>query len=196
MKLLILDRDGVINHESTDFVKSADECVPIDGSIGAIARLHQAGYTVVIATNQSGLARGKFDLDDLEAMHEKITQLVEAAGGEISAIFYCPHAPEDNCKCRKPKPGLLDAIEAEFNISAEGAPFIGDSLRDLHAGHAKGCQLILVKTGNGTATVNALENPPDQGDSELSPLTLDQVNVVENLADAADFLINAAGENQ
>ena len=114
MKLVILDRDGVINLDRPDFVKSADECVPIAGSIEAIARLSQAGFTVVIATNQSGLARGKFDLDDLEAMHEKITQLVEDHGGEISAIFYCPHAPEDHCKCRKPKPGLIDAIEAEF----------------------------------------------------------------------------------
>lgn len=197
MKLLILDRDGVINQESPDFVKSADECVPIDGSIDAIARLHQAGYTVVIATNQSGLARGKFDLDDLEAMHEKITQLVETAGGEISAIFYCPHAPEDNCKCRKPKPGLLDAIEAEFNISAEGAPLIGDSLRDLQAGHVKGCKLLLVKTGNGANTLNELQNPTDDSsDYELPPLTLDHIKVVENLAAAADFLINAAGENQ
>lgn len=190
MKLLILDRDGVINHESPDFVKSADECVPIDGSIEAIARLHQAGYTVVIATNQSGLARGKFDLDDLEAMHEKLTQLVEAAGGEISAIFYCPHAPEDQCKCRKPKPGLLDAIEAEFNISAQGAPFIGDSLRDLQAGFVKGCKLVLVKTGNGLNTLTELQTPTAQSTADLPQLTLDQVLVVDHLAAAADFLIH------
>jgi D-glycero-D-manno-heptose 1,7-bisphosphate phosphatase len=181
MKLLILDRDGVINQESPDFIKSADECVPIDGSIDAIARLHQAGYTVVIATNQSGLARGKFDLDDLEAMHAKITQLVEAAGGEISAIFYCPHAPDDNCKCRKPKPGLLDAIEAEFNISAEGAPFIGDSLRDLQAAIAKGCRPLLVKTGNGQITLSDLA-------ANTEPL-LPDVSVFDDLAAATDYLL-------
>src|SRR6187402_351745 len=105
MRLVILDRDGVINHDSNDFIKSADECVPIAGSIEAIARLHKAGFTVVVATNQSGLARGKFDLDDLEAMHEKLTRLIEEQGAELAAIFYCPHAPEDNCKCRKPLPG-------------------------------------------------------------------------------------------
>lgn len=159
MKLIILDRDGVINHELPDFIRTADEYVPIAGSIEAIARLHQAGYTVVVATNQSGLARGKFDLDDLEAMHAKLTGLVEAAGGEISAIFYCPHGPDDGCKCRKPKPGLLDAIEAEFNTSVEGVPLIGDSLRDLQAGIAKGCTPFLVRTGNGMQTLAALGDP-------------------------------------
>lgn len=200
MKLVILDRDGVVNQESPDFVKSAEECVPIAGSIAAIARLHQAGFTVVIATNQSGLARGKFDLDDLEAMHDKLTQLVEQAGGEISAIFYCPHAPEDNCKCRKPKPGLLDAIEAEFNISAEGVAFIGDTLRDLQAGVIKGCKPFLVKTGNGLKTLAALAaNEGVQNCSEshtdLPQLTLAQVQVFDDLVGAADFLINAAKEN-
>lgn len=195
MKLVILDRDGVINHERPDFVKSADECVPIEGSIAAIARLHQAGFTVVIATNQSGLARGKFDLDDLEAMHEKLTQLVEVAGGEISAIFYCPHAPEDNCKCRKPKPGLLDAIEAEFNISAEGAPFIGDSLRDLQAGISKGCKPMLVKTGNGLTTLATLPTSANESGDDLASITLAQIHVFDDLAAAADFLINTASEN-
>lgn len=196
MKLVILDRDGVINEERPDFVKSADECVPIAGSIDAIARLHQAGFTVVIATNQSGLAREKFDLDDLEAMHYKLTQLVEEQGGEISAIFYCPHAPEDNCKCRKPKPGLLDAIEAEFNTSAEGVPFIGDSLRDLQAGLIKGCKPFLVKTGNGLKTLDALQNPTGAEPSDDAPqVLLAQIQVVNNLAAAADLLINAAAEN-
>ena len=195
MKLVILDRDGVINLDRPDFVKSADECVPIAGSIEAIARLSQAGFTVVIATNQSGLARGKFDLDDLEAMHEKITQLVEDHGGEISAIFYCPHAPEDHCKCRKPKPGLVDAIEAEFNISAEGAPFIGDTLRDLQAAISKACQPVLVRTGNGLKTLEDLQYPDSDSTDDFPGLTLEQVQVFDDLAAAADFLINTTREN-
>jgi len=192
MKLVILDRDGVINYECADFVKSASECVPIPGSIEAIARLHQAGFTVVIATNQSGLARGKFDLDDLEAIHEKLTQLVLAAGGEIGAIFYCPHAPGDDCKCRKPKPGLIDAIEAEFNISATDAPFIGDTLRDLEAGFIKGCKLWLVKTGNGLKTLDLLQSPTPSANAP--GLTLDQVQVFDDLAAAADYLLTPASE--
>lgn len=157
MKLAILDRDGVINRDSGDYIRSADEWIPIEGSIDAIARLSNAGYTVVIATNQSGLARGYFDLDDLEAMHAKLTELVEDAGGQVGAIFYCPHGPDDQCKCRKPLPGLIDAIEAEFNISAQDAILVGDSLRDLQAGESKGCQLYLVLTGNGEHTLSQLE---------------------------------------
>ena len=185
MKLIILDRDGVINYDRADYVKSADECVPIAGSIEAIARLHKAGFTAVVATNQSGLARGKFDLDDLEAMHAKLTQLVEEQGGELGAIFYCPHAPED--KCRKPLPGLVDAIEAEFNISAEGFYFVGDSLRDLQAGVVKGCKPILVKTGNGLKTLGQLADTSLQTDSpEITPA---QVQVFADLAAATDFII-------
>ena len=192
MKLVILDRDGVINHDRADYVKSAEECVPIDGSIDAIARLHKAGFTVVVATNQSGLARGKFDLDDLEAMHEKITGLVEAQGAELGAIFYCPHSPDDNCKCRKPQPGLVDAIEAEFNISAEGFYFVGDSLRDLQAAIVKGCKPILVKTGNGEKTLMQLADVSLQTDSPV--MIREQVQVFDNLADAAEFiLVNDSG---
>jgi D-glycero-D-manno-heptose 1,7-bisphosphate phosphatase len=187
MKLIILDRDGVINHDRDDYVKSAEECVPIVGSIEAIVRLHQAGFTVVIATNQSGLAREKFDLDDLEAMHAKITQLVEEKGGELGAIFYCPHAPEDKCKCRKPLPGLVDAIEAEFNISAQGFYFVGDSLRDLQAGILKGCKPVLVKTGNGLKTLSQLADVNLQTDSPLVEIA--QVQVFDNLAAASDFII-------
>ncbi len=187
MKLIILDRDGVINHDRDDYVKSVDECVPIEGSIEAIARLYKAGFTVVVATNQAGLAKEKFDLDDLEAMHEKITRLVEEAGGEIGAIFYCPHHPDDNCKCRKPKPGLIDAIEAEFNISAEGFYFVGDSLRDLQAGAQKGCKLGLVKTGNGLKTISQLEKPELQTDNPV--LDIQQVQIFENLKGFADFIL-------
>ncbi|MFO1389609.1 D-glycero-beta-D-manno-heptose 1,7-bisphosphate 7-phosphatase [Cellvibrio sp.] len=193
MKLIILDRDGVINHDRDDFVKSADEFVPIDGSIDAIARLHKAGFTVVVATNQSGLARGKFDLDDLEAMHEKLTQLVEEQGAELSAIFYCPHSPEDNCKCRKPLPGMIDAIEAEFNISAEGFYFVGDSLRDMQAAATKGCKPILVKTGNGEKTLTQLADASLQTDAPI--LSLEHVKVVDNLAAAADVVLANDVEN-
>ena len=187
MKLIILDRDGVINHDRADYVKSADEWLPIAGSIEAIARLHKAGFTVVVATNQAGLAKGKFDLDDLEAMHEKLTQLVEEQGAELGAIFYCPHAPEDNCKCRKPMPGMVDAIEAEFNISAEGFYFVGDSLRDLQAAITKGCKPILVKTGNGEKTLAQLADVSLQTDAPQ--ISSEQVQVFNNLAAAADFII-------
>lgn len=187
MKLVILDRDGVINHDNPEYIKSADEWIPIDGSIDAIARLHKNAFTVVVATNQSGLARGKYDLDDLEAMHEKLTQLVEEQGAELGAIFYCPHHPDDKCKCRKPMPGLVDAIEAEFNISAEGFYFVGDSLRDLQAATIKGCKPVLVKTGNGEKTLTQLNDVSLQTDSPQ--ITLDQVLVFDNLAAAADFII-------
>lgn len=192
MKLIILDRDGVINHDRDDFVKSADECIPITGSIDAIARLSKAGFTPVIATNQSGLAKGKFELDDLEAMHEKITGLVEEQGGEIGAIFYCPHSDEDNCKCRKPKPGMLDAIEAEFNTSVESCYFIGDSLRDLQAATQKACKPILVKTGNGVRTLAQLAVPGLQ--TGLPLIDAEQIPVFDNLAAAVDFII-ATGQH-
>jgi len=187
MKLIILDRDGVINHDRNDYVKSADEWLPIHGSIEAIAKLHAAGFTVVVATNQSGLARGKFDLDDLEAMHEKLTNLVEEQGAELGAIFYCPHAPDDNCKCRKPMPGLLDAIEAEFNTSVESCFFVGDSLRDLQAAITKGCKPILVRTGNGEKTLTQLADETLQTDTPQ--VSTEQVLIVNDLAAAADFII-------
>ena len=192
MKLIILDRDGVINQDSAEYVKSAAEWTPIDGSIEAIARLNRAGFTVVVATNQAGLAKGKFDLDDLEAMHEKLTRLVEEQGAEVGAIFYCPHHPDDKCKCRKPLPGLVDAIEAEFNVSAEGVYFVGDSLRDMQAALVKGCKPILVKTGNGLKTLAQLTNTDLQTDAPL--VALDQVQIVENLSAAADFILaNSSG---
>ncbi|AQT61290.1 D-glycero-beta-D-manno-heptose 1,7-bisphosphate 7-phosphatase [Cellvibrio sp. PSBB023] len=189
MKLVILDRDGVINHDREDYVKSADECVPIEGSIEAIVRLNKAGFTVVVATNQAGLAKGKFELDDLEAMHEKITGLVEEQGGELGGIFYCPHHPDDNCKCRKPKPGMLDAIEAEFNTSVESSYFVGDSLRDLQAGLLKGCKPILVKTGKGEKTLAQLADVQLQTDSPT--VYAEQVQVFANLAAAVDFILEA-----
>lgn len=152
-KLIILDRDGVINQDSDDYVKTLQEWIPIEGSCEAIADLYKAGYTIAIATNQSGLARGYFSLDDLNAMHEKLISLVEASGGKVATIKYCPHGPEDGCTCRKPLAGLIDQIEAELNVSAEGAWLIGDSLRDLQAGVLKGCKPVLVMTGKGERTL-------------------------------------------
>ncbi len=187
MKLVILDRDGVINQDSDAFVKSAEEWLPLAGSIEAIAHLHQNGFTVVVATNQSGLARGHFDLDDLEAMHRKFIELVESAGGEVAAIFYCPHGPDDRCNCRKPKSGLIDAIEAEFDISAQGVPLVGDSLRDLEAGISKGCAPILVKTGKGEKTLIQLQQHPQPG--------LDNLQVFNDLRAAADHLVQNTSED-
>ncbi len=181
MKLIILDRDGVINQDSDAYVKSLEEWIPIEGSIDAIARLSRAGFTVVVATNQSGLARGYFDLDDLEAMNDRLNQLVNEAGGELQGIFYCPHGPDDGCGCRKPLPGLFDAIAAELNADLSSATVIGDSLRDLEAGLARGCRGFLVRTGKGRTTepkLKAHENP-----------ALSSCKVFANLSEAVDFLI-------
>lgn len=188
MKLIILDRDGVINYDRDDYVKSADECIAIEGSVDAIVRLSKAGFTVVVATNQAGLAKGMFELEDLEGIHDKITRLVEDQGGELGGIFYCPHHPEDNCKCRKPKTGLLDAIEAEFNTSVESCYFIGDSLRDLQAAIQKACKPVLVLTGNGVRTHTQLMVPGLQ--TVVPMVDIDQVQVFESLAAAATFVIN------
>lgn len=182
MKLLILDRDGVINEDSDNYIKSVDEWQPIEGSIDAIARLHKAGFTLVVATNQSGLARGLFDLDDLEAMHDKMNQLVLDAGGEIAGVFYCPHHPDENCSCRKPEPGLIDAIERELATSAQGAILVGDSLRDLEAGIARGCVPMLVTTGKGQKTLVKIQQ---QARPEFTNLS-----TFNNLAEVADYLIN------
>ncbi len=165
MKLIILDRDGVINQDSDNYIKSLEEWIPIPGSIEAIARLSNAGYTVVVATNQSGIGRGLFDLDELEAMHARLNELVMEQGGELSGIFYCPHTPDDQCQCRKPAPGLLAAIAEEFSTDLEGVPLIGDSLRDLQAGLKYHCAPILVRTGKGAATESKLAQQPE---SELA----------------------------
>jgi D-glycero-D-manno-heptose 1,7-bisphosphate phosphatase len=157
-KLIILDRDGVINEDSDNFIKSLEEWIPLPGSIDAIARLSKAGYQVAIATNQSGIGRGLIDLDDLETMHRELVSLVEDAGGEVSGIFYCPHHPDDGCQCRKPLPGLLDAIREELCVVLDGAWIVGDSLRDLEAGAARNCKPVLVKTGKGANTLSAMKD--------------------------------------
>ena len=147
MKLVILDRDGTINRDSDDFVKTADEWVPLPGALEAIARLNHAGWRVVIASNQSGLGRGLFDVASLNAMHAKMFKLLAAVGGRIDAVFYCPHSPEESCNCRKPLPGLFEQIATRFGVSLKSVPTAGDSLRDVHAGAAAGCEPHLVLTG-------------------------------------------------
>jgi D-glycero-D-manno-heptose 1,7-bisphosphate phosphatase len=151
MKLVILDRDGTINHDSDDYIKSAAEWRPIAGSIEAIARLTQAGYRVVVATNQSGIARGLFDTTALIAIHDLLQRAVQQAGGRIDAFFFCPHAPEAKCRCRKPQPGMLLEIGRRFNVALENAWMVGDAQRDLEAAAAAGARPVLVLTGRGAA---------------------------------------------
>jgi D-glycero-D-manno-heptose 1,7-bisphosphate phosphatase len=155
MKLVILDRDGVINHDSEQYIKSPEEWKPIAGSLEAIARFTQAGYQVVIATNQSGLGRGLFDMAALNAMHDKMHKAVNQLGGRIDAVFFCPHAQDAGCTCRKPQPGMLLEIGERFNVPLTGVPAIGDSLRDLQAASAAGARPILVLTGKGEQTLKA-----------------------------------------
>jgi D-glycero-D-manno-heptose 1,7-bisphosphate phosphatase len=153
MKLIILDRDGVINYDSDQFIKSPEEWKPIPGSAEAIARLNQAGYRVVVATNQSGIARGLFDMPTLNAIHDKMHKTVALAGGKIEAVFYCPHGPEADCHCRKPRHGMLEDIASRYNTDLAGVPAVGDSLRDLEAAVKMGALPILVRTGKGEKTL-------------------------------------------
>lgn len=155
MKLVILDRDGVINHDSVNYIKSPDEWRPIAGSLEAIARLNHAGYLVVLATNQAGVGRGLFEVSTLNAIHDRMHRALAQIGGRVDAIFFCPHARDANCGCRKPKPGLLEEIARRFNVELAGVPSVGDSLRDLQAAAAVGAAPILVLTGNGELTRSA-----------------------------------------
>lgn len=152
MKLIILDRDGVINFDSDQFIKSPDEWRPIPGSLAAIARLCQADYRVVVATNQSGIGRGLFDMSTLNAIHDKMHKACALMGGRIDAVFFCPHTADDECTCRKPKSGMMEEIAARYNVSLEGVPAVGDSLRDLEATARLGARPFLVLTGKGTKT--------------------------------------------
>ncbi|NYT64671.1 D-glycero-beta-D-manno-heptose 1,7-bisphosphate 7-phosphatase [Alcaligenaceae bacterium] len=152
MKLVILDRDGVINHDSDAFIKSPDEWQALPGSAQAIARLSRNGWRVVIATNQSGVGRGLFSMDTLNSIHAKLRREVAAVGGLIDAIFLCPHGPDDGCNCRKPLPGLFHEIARRYEVSLAGVPAVGDSLRDLQAAAETGCTPWLVLTGNGQRT--------------------------------------------
>ncbi|MEW5889336.1 MAG: D-glycero-beta-D-manno-heptose 1,7-bisphosphate 7-phosphatase [Pseudomonadota bacterium] len=152
MKLIILDRDGVINYDSDQFIKSPDEWKPLPGSLEAIARLNQWGYRVVVATNQSGIGRGLFDMDTLNAIHDKMIKAAAQVGGRIEAVFFCPHAADAACECRKPKAGMLREIAERYHIELTGVPAVGDSLRDLQAAAAVGATPILVLTGKGEKT--------------------------------------------
>jgi D-glycero-D-manno-heptose 1,7-bisphosphate phosphatase len=152
MSIIVLDRDGVINQDSPNYIKSAEEWLPLPGSIEAIAMLCRKGYRIYIATNQAGLARGLFAPTALEAMHQKLKRLVGAQGGAIAGVYFCPHHPDDQCACRKPLPGLLEQIQASAGTSIKGMPFVGDSLKDLQAALAIGAKPVLVRTGNGLKT--------------------------------------------
>jgi D-glycero-D-manno-heptose 1,7-bisphosphate phosphatase len=154
-KLVVLDRDGVINVDSDLFIKSPDEWVAIEGSLEAIALLNQAGYRVVVASNQSGIGRGLFDMAALNAMHQKMHTALAALGGRIDAVFFCPHTTQDNCECRKPRSGMFKMIAERFDIDRAHTPVVGDSLRDLQAGAAEGFQTHLVLTGKGESTLAA-----------------------------------------
>lgn len=180
-KLIILDRDGVINQDSDEYVKSPQEWLPIAGSLEAIARLNYADYIVAVATNQSGIARKLFTMDTLVDMHNKMHLLVAEAGGRIDAIFFCPHAPRDNCDCRKPKPGMLIDIGKRFNVDLRDAYVVGDSLRDLQPAATVDATPILVKTGKGEKTAD-----------NLSAHDLKRSLVFENLAAVADYLLATA----
>ena len=163
-KLIILDRDGVINFDSTEYIKTPEEWLPIPGSLKAIAMLNRKGFKVAIATNQSGIARGYFDFYTLQQIHNKMRNALAQEGGKIAEICFCPHSPDDHCKCRKPKTGLLEEIFALFNIDPKKdfVPFVGDSLKDIEAAKAAFCQPVLVRTGNGEDTLRKLASNKDE----------------------------------
>jgi D-glycero-D-manno-heptose 1,7-bisphosphate phosphatase len=176
MKLVILDRDGVINYDSAAYIKSPDEWRPIPGSLEAIARLNQAGYRVVIATNQSGVGRGLFEMATLNAIHDKMHRALAQFGARIDAVFFCPHAQDAECACRKPRAGLLEEIGRRLNRDLRDVPAIGDAQRDLEAAAAVGAQPILVLTGKGQKTRREGKLPPG-------------TQVYANLAEAVDAII-------
>ena len=180
-KLVILDRDGTINEDRDDYVKSPDEWVPLPGALEAISRLNHAGWHTVLATNQSGLGRGLFDMASLNAIQLKMNQALALQGGRIDAVFFCPHAPADGCDCRKPLPGLMQQIGERFGVTLDNTPMVGDNLRDMQAGAAAGCPTHLVLTGKSAG----VEGKP------LADL-LDQVpgtQVHTDLSAFADWLI-------
>jgi D-glycero-D-manno-heptose 1,7-bisphosphate phosphatase len=160
LKLVILDRDGTINKASEEFVKSPEEWHPLPGALEAISRLNHAGFHVVLATNQSGLGRGLFDMGALNAVHAHMLKSLATLGGRIDAIFYCPHAAEEACSCRKPAPGLLHQIEERYGLSLSGVPYVGDSLQDMQAAQAAGCSPHLVLSGR-YAMVDPARLPPE-----------------------------------
>ena len=181
MKLLILDRDGVINQESNEFIKSPDEWLPIKGSIEAISRLSQAGYYIVVISNQSGIGRELFSADKLSQIHLKMINEVQQHGGKIQSIFFCPHHPDDDCECRKPKIGLYQELAERLNVSFNDVYSVGDSLRDLQAAKTAGAIPVLVKTGNGNKTQRKINND--------DTLNLNSTLVFKNLSKFTDALL-------
>ena len=183
-KLIVLDRDGVINEDSDDYIKSPDEYIPIPGSLEAISKLNKAGYTVVVATNQSGLARGYFDQNTLEQMHQKLFSLLENTGGTIEKIYVCPHAPNDKCDCRKPNPGLFEQILNDYPVNPAEVFVIGDSLKDLQAAQAVNMIPVLVRSGKGTITEASLKN------NKINAEQFAGVRIFDNLSQAVDAVLN------
>lgn len=177
MKLVILDRDGVINQDSPEFVKSPEEWIALPGSLRAIAQLNQAGWRVVVASNQSGLGRKLFSMASLNAMHTKLRRELAREGGQIDSFFICPHHPDDGCLCRKPLPGLLHSISRRYDVPLTGVPAIGDSLRDVQAAVMAGARPILVRTGNGRKAEKSPDLPPG-------------TEVLDDLAAVAQYLEN------
>jgi D-glycero-D-manno-heptose 1,7-bisphosphate phosphatase len=182
MKTIILDRDGVINQDSDDFIKSVDEWQPIPGSLDAIALLHRHGFRVVVLTNQSGIARGLFNLATLNEIHRHMLNETRAKGGLIEAVFFCPHGPDEGCSCRKPATGMFRDVAARLKIEMSGVPAVGDSMRDLQAAQEVGALPVLVKTGKGKKTLKMLKK-------DDSPLTPEEVIDFKDLASFTDALL-------
>jgi D-glycero-D-manno-heptose 1,7-bisphosphate phosphatase len=182
-RLVVLDRDGVINRESPDFIRSPTEWVPIPGSLEAIAALTRGGFQVVVATNQSGVGRGLFTAAMLTTIHDHMRRQIEHAGGKLAGIFVCPHHPDECCECRKPRPGLLRQIERQFACSLAAQPVVGDSERDIRAAQAVGARSILVRTGNGREAEKMLR--PD-----------DRVQIFDDLAGVVRALLSRPADGR
>ena len=183
MKLIILDRDGVINKDSNAYIKMPVEWAPLPKSLEAIARLNQAGYKIVVITNQSAVGRGYCSLETLKEIHGKMETMLAQHSGKIAKIYFCPHTPEDNCNCRKPKTGMFAQVAADYNIDLHDVINIGDSLRDMQAGTAIGCTNYLVKTGNGLQTLSTLEK------NSATENQVKNIKAFADLADATDYIL-------
>ncbi len=179
MKLVLLDRDGVINHNNTEQIRNPDAWLPIEGSLEAITELNQHGYRVVIISNQSGISLGLFGVNDLHAIHQKMHDALSKLGGHVDAVLYCPHSNSDECSCRKPKPGMLHDVSKRLGIDLDKVPVVGDSLRDLQAAMAVGAQPVLVRTGKGQDTL------------EENPALEKQVQIVDDLADFVEKFLES-----
>lgn len=185
-RVLILDRDGVINEDSDAYVKSLDEWIPIPGSIEAIARFSHSGYRIVVVTNQSGIARGLLTLNDLNAIHQYLRDLVASKGGRIEMIAFCPHSPDEDCQCRKPKAGLLDEIASRMKIDLAGVPFVGDALSDIEAALLVRATPWLVMTGKGQRTLKSIQN-------NQSSCSLRDFSIGKDLSAVAGILLSKQG---